>query len=144
MMQRHTLWIRNQCCHSYNTSFDRFEQLPVVLDYLCSSRHHTELLHCRWCCLASQRGHQASYLHSRGEAKSPGSGRCRRTATPERNCPGQPSTPGTTAPVWPAAPQGTRSGLRLRRETICLELRNEIPHLQNKKQHTFTGSLIIT
>lgn len=144
MTQRQTVWIRNQCCHSYNTSFDRFEQLPVVLDYLCSSRHHTEPLNCRGCCLASQRGRRASSLHSRGEAKSPGSGRCRRTATPERNCPGQPSTPDTAAPLWPAAPQGTRSGLRLRTETICLELRNERPHLQNRKQHTFTGSLIIT
>lgn len=142
MTQRQTVWIRNQCCHSYNTSFDRLEQFPVVLDYLGSSRCHTEPLHCHGCCLASQRGHRASSLHSQGEAKSPGSGRCRRTATPERNCPGQPSMPDTAAPLWPTAPRGTHSGLRLRTETICLEPRNEIPHLQTA--HTFRGSLMTT
>lgn len=136
MMHWQAVWIRNPCCHSYNTSFDRLEQLLLVIDYLCSSRRRTEPLCCHWLRLALQCGRRAGFLRSQGEATSPGNGRCRQPANPEHNCPGQPSTPGTAAPLWPAAPQGTRSGLRLRTETVCQELRSETPHLQTRKQIT--------
>lgn len=136
MTQRQTVWIRNPCCHSYNTSFDRLEEFLLVVDYLCSSRRRTEPLCCHWLRLASQCGRRDGSLRSQGEAKSLGNGRCRQPASPEHSCPGQPSTPGTAAPLWPAAPRGTRNGLRLRTETVCQELRSETPHLQNRKQNS--------
>lgn len=122
--------------------FDRLEQFLLVIDYLCSSRRRTQPLCCHRLRLALQCERRAGSLRSQGEAKSSGNGRCRQPASPEHNCPDRPSTPGTAAPLWPAAPRGTRSGLRLRTETVCLELRSETPHLQNRKQNTrYQGAL---
>lgn len=99
--------------------------------YLCSSTRHIA----RWCCpqwcWGRRCGLRAGSLRSPGEAGSPGSARCHRTTSPARSCPGRPSRPGEAAPRWPAAPRGTRSGLRPTPETTCRRPRSGRLHLED-------------
>lgn len=107
-----------------------------MVQYLCSSKHHIGLWCCQWCCSVGRCGLLTGSLHSPGEARSPGSGHCRQTTSPGRSCPGRTSRPDKAAPLWPAGPRGTRSGLRLTTETACLGPRSETLHLEDGDMRT--------
>lgn len=102
-----------------------------MVNYLCNSKHQIEQLCFQKCCWLRQCGLQAGSHRSLGEATSPDSGRCHQIASLEHNCPVRPSTPDKAAQLWPAAPQGRHSDLRLTTETVCPGPRSETPHLEN-------------
>lgn len=119
-----SLWSQHHLCprgsSRASTGRSRSERWSLNSSlYLCSSTRHIA----RWCCpqwcWGRRCGLRAGSLRSPGEAGSPGSARCHRTTSPARSCPGRPSRPGEAAPRWPAAPRGTRSGLRPTPETTC-------------------------
>lgn len=129
------LWILPEALRAtaFQSNDNYFKPITkYMMHYLCSNKRHIERWCCQWCCWAWRCGLLPASLHTQAEDSPPGSRRCRRTTILGRSCLSRPSRPDRAAPLWPAAPRGTRSGPRLRTGTAGLGRRSETPHLEDR------------